>query len=367
MCRARWRLDNVYLYYKMVLAMMRREAGEERAMPSLSEEMVLSVSGLATHFTTEGGVVRSVDGVDLALARGETLAIVGESGSGKSVACLSLLGLIAPPGKVVAGEVLFRKRSGETIDLRRLPEPRLREVRGDEIAMIFQEPMTSLNPLYTVGEQIAETIRAHRGISRNAAWQEAVKLLRDVGIADPERRAADYPHRMSGGMRQRAMIAMALSCGPKLLIADEPTTALDVTIQAQILDLLRGLRESATGMAMLFVTHDMGVVAEIADRVAVMYGGRVVESGPVREIFAQPRHPYTRGLLASIARSDRARSKREPLEAIPGNVPDPLNPPPGCAFEPRCALARDACRVALPPLTEAGPGRETRCLFWQEL
>ncbi len=290
-------------------------------MPSLSEEMVLSVSGLATHFTTEGGVVRSVDGVDLTLARGETLAIVGESGSGKSVACLSLLGLIASPGKVVAGEVLFRKRSGETIDLRRLPEPKLREVRGDEIAMIFQEPMTSLNPLYTVGEQIAETIRAHRGLSRSAAWQEAVRLLRDVGIADPERRAADYPHRMSGGMRQRAMIAMALSCGPKLLIADEPTTALDVTIQAQILDLLRGLRESATGMAMLFVTHDMGVVAEIADRVAVMYGGRVVESGPVREIFARPRHPYTRGLLASIARSDRAGQSASRWRRSPATCP----------------------------------------------
>jgi peptide/nickel transport system ATP-binding protein/oligopeptide transport system ATP-binding protein len=336
-------------------------------MPSLPDDIVLSVSGLTTHFPTEGGVVRSAEEVGLSLARGETLAVVGESGSGKSVMCLSILGLIERPGQIVSGDILFRRRSGEIVDLRGLSERALQGVRGDEIAMIFQEPMTSLNPLYPVGEQIAETIRAHRGLGRREAWAEAARLLSEVGIADAERRASDYPHQMSGGMRQRVMIAMALACRPSVLIADEPTTALDVTIQAQILDLLRGLKASSAGMGILFVTHDMGVVAQMADRVMVMYGGRVVESAPARAIFAHPLHPYTKGLLASIPRRGRGRRAREPLQAIPGNVPRPLDLPPGCAFAPRCPMAREACGRALPPLAEPEPGRATRCFFWEEL
>ena len=345
-------------------------------MGSLPDEIVLSVTGLSTQFPTEGGIVRSVESVDIDLRRGETVAIVGESGSGKSVMCLSIVGLVDRPGRVVSGEMLFRRRSGEIVDLGKLPEHQMQHIRGDEIAMIFQEPMTSLNPLYTVGDQIAEAIEEHRGKGRKAAWADAIQLLRDVGIADPERRATDYPHMMSGGMRQRVMIAMALSCKPSVLIADEPTTALDVTIQAQILDLLRSLKEtsvgadSARGLGILFVTHNMGVVAEMADRVVVMYGGRVVERGPVREIYRQTvASLYTRGLLASITVAGRHRGaggERLPLTAIPGNVPNPLDLPPGCAFEPRCSKARDACKAAMPPLVEVSAGRFSRCLFWDE-
>jgi oligopeptide/dipeptide ABC transporter ATP-binding protein len=339
-------------------------------MGALPDDLVLSVTGLTTHFPTEAGIVRSVQDVAMTLRRGETVAIVGESGSGKSVTCLSILGLVDLPGRVVAGKALFRRKSGEIVDLCALPEKAMRGVRGDDIAMIFQEPMTSLNPLFTVGDQIAEAIREHRGATRAEAWSAAESLLRQVGIADPELRVHDYPHMMSGGMRQRVMIAMALSCKPAVLIADEPTTALDVTIQAQILDLLRDLKASTAGMSIIFVTHNMGVVAEMADRVMVMYGGRVVEVGPVKELFARPKHPYTQGLLSSIARAGENRvagGARKPLAAIPGNVPGPLQMPPGCAFAPRCALARDACKSAMPDLFQLSPDRATRCLFHEEL
>jgi oligopeptide/dipeptide ABC transporter ATP-binding protein len=339
-------------------------------MGSVPDDTVLSVTGLTTHFPSGRGIVRAVDDVTVDLRRGETVAIVGESGSGKSVMCLSIIGLVDPPGRVVSGQILFRRRSGDVIDLGSFGERAMQNIRGDEIAMIFQEPMTSLNPLYTVGDQIAEAVAEHRGAGRKEAWLAAVNLLRKVGIADPERRAGDYPHMMSGGMRQRVMIAMALSCNPSVLIADEPTTALDVTIQAQILDLLRSLKASAANMGILFVTHNMGVVAQMADRVVVMYGGRVVESGPVGEIFSRPLHPYTRGLLASMAVAGRQRDaagKRRPLTAIPGNVPNPLDLPAGCAFTPRCTMARAACAATMPPLVDVAAGRSSRCLFWNEL
>jgi len=339
-------------------------------MGPLAQDEILRIRGLETQFATEDGPVRSVDGVDLAMRRGETLAIVGESGSGKSVSCLSLMRLIEPPGRIVAGEMWLRRKDGSVVDLASLPERTMRDVRGNDVAMIFQEPMTSLNPLYTVGEQIAETVREHAGVGRAESWTAAVDALRAVGIADPEMRARNHPHEMSGGMRQRVMIAMALSCRPALLIADEPTTALDVTIQAQILDLMRGLRDGDSRMGIVFVTHNMGVVAEMADRVVVMYGGRVVESGPVREIFAAPRHPYTRGLLDSMPRVRRGpdgRTERIPLTAIPGNVPNPLDRPPGCAFAPRCALVEDACRTAVPDLVALSETRETRCRRWEAM
>jgi oligopeptide/dipeptide ABC transporter ATP-binding protein len=339
-------------------------------MGALAQDEILRIRGLETHFATEDGPVRSVDGVDLVVRRGETLAIVGESGSGKSVTCLSLMRLIEPPGRIAAGEMWLRRKDGTVVDLASLPERTMRDVRGNDAAMIFQEPMTSLNPLYTVGDQIAETVRQHAGATRAESWSMAVEALRAVGIADPESRVSNHPHELSGGMRQRVMIAMALSCRPALLIADEPTTALDVTIQAQILDLMRGLRDSAAGMGIVFVTHNMGVVAEMADRVVVMYGGRVVESGPVRAIFRDPRHPYTRGLLDSMPRVRRTpdgRTERLPLAAIPGNVPSPLDRPPGCAFAPRCLLAADACRAAVPPLTAITDDRETRCLRWEAM
>ncbi|MGL4444114.1 MAG: ABC transporter ATP-binding protein [Alsobacter sp.] len=338
-------------------------------MATLQPDEIIRIEGLETRFETDDGPVRSVDGVDLHLTRGETLAIVGESGSGKSVTCLTLMGLIQSPGRIAAGRMLFRSRNGTVLDLATLDDAAMRSIRGNEIAMIFQEPMTSLNPLYTVGDQIAEAVEEHAGASRAAAWEIAVESLRRVGIADPDKRVHDYPHQMSGGMRQRVMIAMALACKPTVLIADEPTTALDVTIQAQILDLLRQLKTAeGGGMSIVFITHNMGVVAEMADRTAVMYAGRVVETGSVRDIFRNPRHPYTRGLLGSIARtSRRADGVREPLPAIPGNVPNPLDLPPGCAFAPRCAYAAPACATAPPPLEEITPGHATRCYRWREL
>jgi peptide/nickel transport system ATP-binding protein len=331
---------------------------------------LLRIRGLTTDFATEDGVVRAVAGVDLTLRAGETVAIVGESGSGKSVACLSLMRLVQSPGRIVAGEMWLRGRDGAARDLATLPERDMRGVRGDEIAMIFQEPMTSLNPLYTIGDQIAETVSAHRGASRAQASAVALDMLRKVGIADPERRLHEYPHQMSGGMRQRVMIAMALSCEPAILIADEPTTALDVTIQAQILDLMRELKSREGGMGIIFITHNMGVVAEMADQVLVMYAGQAVEAGDVRGLFRRPRHPYTKGLLASIARPERGRGaamRRAEMPAIPGSVPNPLDLPPGCAFAPRCGLAMDACRAAPPPLVDIGDGRQSRCLRWSEL
>jgi oligopeptide/dipeptide ABC transporter ATP-binding protein len=338
-------------------------------MVSLEPNEILRVEALETRFDTEDGTVRSVAGLNMTLRKGETLAIVGESGSGKSVTCLSVMRLVQSPGRIAGGTIAFRSRDGRVHDLATLNERAMQAIRGNEIAMIFQEPMTSLNPLYTVGDQIAEAVEEHVGSSRREAWAVAVDALRRVGIADPERRVHDYPHQMSGGMRQRAMIAMALACNPAVLLADEPTTALDVTIQAQILDLLQTLKSEASGgMSIVFVTHNMGVVAEMADRVMVMYAGQVVETGSVRDIFRNPRHPYTRGLLGSIARSGSSgRGAREPLAAIPGNVPNPLDLPPGCAFAPRCGFATGACSAAMPALETITPGHEARCIRWRDL
>jgi len=312
---------------------------------------LLAIENLRTRFSVPGGEARAVDGLDLEVGAGETVALVGESGCGKSVAALSILGLVPPPGKVVGGRVLWDGR-----DLRTLSAADYRKIRGNEISMIFQEPMTSLNPVFTVGEQIAETLRLHRGLGRKAAAARAVEALEEVSIADAGRRAAEYPHQLSGGMRQRVMIAMALCCGPRLLIADEPTTALDVTIQAQILALIRGVQERR-GLAVLLITHDMGIVAQTAGRVAVMYAGRVVEEGPVRRIFADPLHPYTRGLLASLPGEHASRR----LRAIEGTVPDLLDLPPGCAFEPRCPERLPRCGTVPPAAVEPESGRRVRC------
>ncbi|MFT5143042.1 MAG: oligopeptide/dipeptide ABC transporter ATP-binding protein [Rhodothermales bacterium] len=327
---------------------------------------LLHIRGLKTHFHAERGLVRAVDGVDLRVAAGETVALVGESGSGKSVTSLSIMGLVPPPGVVVEGEILFGGR-----DLAGLDDKTLRTVRGNEIAMIFQDPMTSLNPVLRVGAQIAEAYRLHKRVDRRAAARRAEELLELVGIADPARRAQEYPHQLSGGMRQRVMIAMALSCDPQLLIADEPTTALDVTIQAQILDLLAGLQER-TGMGILFVTHDLGVVAEIADRVVVLYAGRVVEEARTRDIYRNPKMPYTAGLLASVPSVDGSVGR---LKAISGAVPSPTARPPGCTFHPRCEFAIDVCGQVEPPLESADsldaqegtPFRRVRCHRWRDL
>ena len=321
---------------------------------------LLEVQDLQTFFHAEGNVARAVDGVSFAVGAGETLAIVGESGSGKSVTSLSILRLVPiPPGEIAGGRVLFRGR-----DLLALPEPEMRHIRGNEIGMIFQEPMSSLNPLLTVGEQIAEVVRLHQGLGRTAARQRAIEMLGRVNIPDPERRAREYPHRLSGGMRQRVMIAMALACRPALLIADEPTTALDVTIQAQILHLIRALQIEMS-MSVLFITHTLGVVAQVADRVAVMYAGRIVEQGDVRTVFAAPLHPYTRALLRSIPRVEAVgRDPSHRLLSIPGQVPSPVALPPGCSYAPRCPLADDVCRTAMPPLAEVIAEHDVRCHHW---
>ena len=314
---------------------------------------LLQVDGLVTTFETSEGPVRAVDGVSFHVDKGETVALVGESGCGKSVTALSILRLVqAPAGRIAAGRIVF-----EGTELTALPEAEMRKVRGARIAMIFQEPMTSLNPVLTVGFQVAEAVQLHRGLSRREAWSEAVKMLDLVEIPDPAERANAYPHQLSGGMRQRVMIAMALSCGPELLIADEPTTALDVTIQAQILELLDGLR-SRLGMSLLLITHDLGVVAERADRVLVMYAGRVVEEGPVAEVFATPRHPYTRGLLRSVPRLGRPHSK---LETIAGSVPRLTELPSGCRFRNRCELAEASCADIDPLLEPFAEGRSAAC------
>jgi len=324
-------------------------------------ERLLEVRGLKTHFSTEDGMVHAVDGVDLHIDAGETLGVVGESGCGKSVTAFTIMRLIPiPPGRIVAGEIRWRGR-----DLLKLGDDAMRAIRAKEIAMVFQEPMTSLNPVYTVGEQIAEVLRLHEGLSRRAALARAADMLKLVHIPHPDRRVNDYPHQFSGGMRQRVMIAMALSCNPKLLIADEPTTALDVTIQAQILELINDLKDRL-GMAVMLITHAMGVVAESAQRVVVMYAGKVVEEAPVEEIFRSPRHPYTQGLIKSIPRLDTVPGSRR-LETIPGVVPSLLNPAPGCRFAARCPYAIDECRAATPALREISPGHTAACIRAEEI
>jgi peptide/nickel transport system ATP-binding protein len=319
---------------------------------------LLDIRGLKTHFKTDDGWLHAVDGVDLAIDAGQTVCVVGESGCGKSVTAKTVMKLIdMPPGKIVAGQVLWQGR-----DLVPLDNEAMRKIRAKEIAIIFQEPMTSLNPVYTVGEQIAESIRLHEGLGRREAMDRAVEMLKLVNIPTPERRVKDYPHQFSGGMRQRVMIAIALACNPKLLIADEPTTALDVTIQAQILDLMVELKERL-GMAIMLITHAMGVVAETAQRVVVMYAGKVVEEASVEDLFARPRHPYTQGLIRSIPRIDLAATHKVRLEAIGGTVPKLINPPEGCRFAARCKHAMPACTTATPPLLEVKPGHKVACIL----
>jgi peptide/nickel transport system ATP-binding protein len=319
---------------------------------------LLEIKGLKTHFKTDDGWLHAVDGVDITVERGETLGVVGESGCGKSVTAMTVLKLIAmPPGRIVAGQILWQGR-----DLVPLSSDEMRSIRAKEIAIVFQEPMTSLNPVYTVGEQIAEVLRLHEGLNRKDAMDRAAEMLKLVHIPTPERRVRDYPHQFSGGMRQRVMIAMALACNPKLLIADEPTTALDVTIQAQILDLLNELK-ARLGMSIMLITHAMGVVAETAQRVAVMYAGKVIEEAPVAELFAHPRHPYTQGLIRSIPRIDTDAVKKVRLEAIAGVVPKLIAPPEGCRFAPRCRHARAACTEATPQLREVARGHKVACIL----
>jgi oligopeptide/dipeptide ABC transporter ATP-binding protein len=343
---------------------MSQETPNDRASKTSSSgaRRLIDVIDLKVHFGSEAGIVKAVDDVSFHVDRGETLAIVGESGSGKSVTSLAIMGLLPKQSEHIAGgRILFEGR-----DLTQYTAQEMRRIRGTEIGMIFQEPMTSLNPVLTVGEQIAERARVHGGLGERAAMTEAIEMLALVKIPDPVQRAANYPHQMSGGMRQRVMIAMAMAAKPKLLIADEPTTALDVTIQAQILELMRNLQQQF-GMAILFITHDLGVVAEMADRVVVMYAGRAVEAAGVREIFAHPRMPYTRALLRSIPRVDRARAQQERLEAIVGNVPNPLHLPQGCTFHPRCNFVAPVCRETIPLLEDTGTGHMVRCCRWQEL
>ena len=330
----------------------------QREINAAPGDPLLHIKGLKTHFATDNGMVQAVDGVDIRIGRGETVGVVGESGCGKTVTAMSVLKLIAmPPGKIVSGQILWQGR-----DLVPLTPRELDSVRAKEIAIVFQEPMTSLNPVYTVGEQIAEVIRQHEGLGKKAALEKTVEMLKLVQIPNPQRRVHDYPHQFSGGMRQRVMIAMALACNPKLLIADEPTTALDVTIQAQILDLLQDLKQRI-GMAIMLITHAMGVVAETTQRVVVMYAGKVVEEAPVNRLFANPRHPYTQGLIRSIPRIDRAGGAKQRLEAIGGVVPSLLNPPVGCRFAARCKFATDQCRLAEPPLKEVEPGHKVACIL----
>ena len=318
-------------------------------------EILLEIKDLCVEFKTMAGTVHAVDHLSYTLHRGEKLGIVGESGSGKSVSSLAMMQLIPnPPGKVTGGQILYNGK-----DLVKLSEREMEKIRGNEISMIFQEPMTSLNPIIRCGKQIAESLRLHRGMKKKEAMEEAVRMMRAVGIANPEVRAHEYPHQMSGGMRQRVMIAMALACQPQILIADEPTTALDVTIQAQILDLIRELNESM-GTSVVFITHDLGVVSELCDTVIVMYTGHIVEQAPVKELFESPKHPYTKGLLNAIPKITR---ERNPLETIEGMVPNPTERIEGCSFSPRCPYATDQCRKAEPPMAELSDGRLVRC--WQ--
>ncbi len=325
---------------------------------------ILEIDGLKTHFHTRDGIVRAVDGVSIRVDRGETLSIVGESGCGKSVTAMSVLRLLpVPPAKIEAGRILF---DGE--DLLQATEERMREIRGNRISMIFQEPMTSLNPVMPVGRQIAESLELHQGLGRRAAAERAVEMLDIVQIPEPRRRASEYPHQLSGGMRQRVMIAMALACNPSILIADEPTTALDVTIQAQILDLMLQLKEQI-GAAIVFITHDLGVVAETAQRVVVMYAGRKVEEAAVADLFARPLHPYTLGLMGSIPKlAARALSgRRGRLAEIPGVVPSLRQEMPGCTFAPRCPFAQERCRAEAPGLENRDGGRLVACWEWERV
>jgi len=324
-------------------------------------ETLLEIRGLRTYFRTEQGLARAVDGVDLDIQSGEVLGLVGESGSGKTVTALSILRLIPdPPGEIAGGSILYKG-----VDLLRLSWEEIRRIRGNEISMIFQEPMSSLNPVFTIGMQVMEVLRQHQGLSKQEASDRAVELLTFVGIPDADKRMSDYPHHFSGGMRQRVMIAMALACKPGLLIADEPTTALDVTIQAQILDLMLKTKEEHRGAAILLITHDLGVVAETCDRVAVMYGGKLQEVAPVRELFHNPRHPYTQGLLESLP--GRTGERTERLHAIPGNVPSILELPAGCKFCTRCEQRFEPCDLEEPELLEVAPGHWVRChLMTQE-
>ncbi len=324
---------------------------------------LIEVRGLKTYFYTEDGVVRAVDGVDYVIEQEKTLGVVGESGCGKSVTALSIMGLVQiPPGKIEEGEILFY-RDGKVMDLTKFdPKGReMRSIRGNEIAMIFQEPMTSLNPVYTIGNQIMEAIILHQKLDKAKAKQKAIEMLREVGIPLPEQRVDEYPHQLSGGMRQRAMIAMALSCNPSLLIADEPTTALDVTIQAQVLELMNELRREFQA-AIQFITHDLGVIAGMADDVVVMYLGRIVEGSTVGEVFHNPKHPYTQGLMNSIP---SLASRKDRLEPIKGVVPDPFEVPPGCGFEPRCPHAMEICKTRMPDLKEVAPGHDAACWLYE--
>lgn len=324
----------------------------------MTQEILLEVKNLQTHFTTKRGTSKAVDGIDFKLHKGETLGIVGESGCGKSITSLSILRLIpSPPGKIAGGEILFKGRN-----LVELPESEMRKLRGNEISMIFQEPMTSLNPVLPVGEQIAEAIRLHQKLSKKEAAKQAVEMLRVVGIPSPEKRAKQEPFQLSGGMRQRVMIAMALSCNPEVLIADEPTTALDVTIQAQILRLMKDLQERL-GMGVILITHDLGVVAETCDKVAVMYAGNIVEHATTEALFETPLHPYTQGLLASLP---KIHEDQEELYTIEGNVPSAFNMPPGCRFATRCPFATELCHEQKPDLIAHDSGSSVRCWMYSE-
>jgi oligopeptide/dipeptide ABC transporter ATP-binding protein len=325
------------------------------------DETILDVRGLRTHFYTEDGVVRAVDGVDFDVRRGEIVALVGESGCGKSVTSFSIMQLVGVPGRIVDGEVLFNGQ-----DLLKLSESQMRLMRGDQLSMVFQQPTSCLNPVFRVGDQIAEVLEVHRGMDKKRGWERAVELLRTVGIPEPEKRVSAFPHELSGGMAQRVMIAMALACEPELLIADEPTTALDVTIQAQILDLMRGLQQQL-GTSIILITHDMGVVAEMASRVSVMYAGRIVEQARVQTLFDEPFHPYTQGLLASIPVMGIVKDR---LDTITGSVPNLIDLPPGCKFAPRC-MARIAhnlqiCTEQEPSLIEHEPGHKVRCWLYED-
>ena len=325
----------------------------------VDHDILLRVNDLKTYFDTDDGEVHAVDGVSFQVKRGETLGIVGESGCGKSMTAFSILRLIPqPPGRIASGEIWYRDQN-----LLTLSDPQIRGIRGNEIAMIFQEPMTSLNPVFTIGEQIAEAVRLHQNADRKTAWKRSVELLDVVGIPLPAERARSYPHELSGGMRQRAMIAMAISCDPAVLIADEPTTALDVTIQAQILDVLRRLQEEL-GMALILITHDLGVVAEMAHEVVVMYAGQVVEQADVRSLFTRPLHPYTRGLLHSVP---TLTTETEQLSTIEGVVPDPTRYPDGCRFADRCSFVVDSCRQNAQNLAETASSHYVRCTQWDQV